>query len=52
LRLSPVGQLEWEAPTGKPGEELEAVVEVSNAAGRKISETIVLRLLPTGRTAP
>ena len=52
MRLSPVGELEWEAPTGKPGEELEAVVEVSNAAGRKISETIVLRLLSTGRTTP
>ncbi len=52
LRLSPVGELEWAAPAGKPGEELEAVVEVSNAGGRKIRETIVLRLLATGRTTP
>jgi hypothetical protein len=52
LRLSRVGELEWEAPTGKPGEQLSAVVELSNPAGRKISETNVLRLLAPGRTTP
>jgi hypothetical protein len=52
LRLSPVGELGWEAPTGKPGEEVEAVVEVGTAAGTKISETIILRLLSTRRATP
>jgi hypothetical protein len=49
LRVSPGGDLAWDEPAGEPGDEVEAIIEVRDASGRKITETIVFRLLAAGR---
>jgi S1-C subfamily serine protease len=49
LRVSPGGDLVWDRPAGGPGDEVEAVVEIRDRSGRKITEAIVLRLLASGR---
>lgn len=51
LQLAPGGELTWEDPAGKPGDEVEVVFKVQNASGRTVNEIIILRLLKTGSAA-
>jgi hypothetical protein len=48
MRLSPAGELNWDEPVGRAGEEAEVEVAIRDAAGRSIHETIILRLLAAG----
>jgi hypothetical protein len=49
MSLSPEGVLAWDQPAGEPGHEVEVVVEARDGSGRAVTETIVLRLLASGR---
>jgi hypothetical protein len=49
LRVTAGGELIWDEPIGKPGDQVEAVVELRDAAGHTITETMILRLLTAGR---
>jgi hypothetical protein len=45
LRVSPAGELGWDQPLGRPGDEVEALIELSNGSGRRVTETFILRLV-------
>jgi hypothetical protein len=51
LRLSIVGELQWDEPSGKPGDQVELDIEISNGAMRPVAETLVLRILSPGGTS-